>query len=69
MKTTQEILSEITTITREIEEHYPELQKYLGETRTTLPQGDNSSAKLDLEALENYRDELKNLVEKYKKEH
>ncbi len=69
MKTSQKILSEITTLTREIEEDYPELQKYLGETRSTLPQGDNSNPQLDLESLENYRDELQNLIKKYKKEH
>ena len=35
MKNSQQILTEISTVTREIEDKYPELQKYLSETRST----------------------------------
>jgi len=63
------ILTEISTVTRDIEENYPELQKYLGETRSTLPEGDNSDGSLNKEDLENYLNELKEMIEKYKKEH
>ena len=63
------ILTEISTVTRDIEENYPELQKYLGETRSTLPEGDNSDGSLNNEDLENYLNELKTMLEEYKKEH
>ncbi len=66
MKNTQDILTEISTVTREIEDKYPELQKYLKETRSTLPKATNQSPKLDNEDLENYLNELKAMVNKYK---
>ncbi|UKM65562.1 hypothetical protein GSB9_02133 [Flavobacteriaceae bacterium GSB9] len=61
-----DILSEISSLTRTIEEQYPELQKYLGESRGTLPQGEVSHA-LDRKELEDYRDTLKELIQGYKK--
>ncbi|XMO87923.1 hypothetical protein AAFN75_06435 [Algibacter sp. AS12] len=60
------ILSEISTLTRVIEEQYPELQKYLDEGRSTLPQG-NVEASIDNKSLENYRDTLKELIQNYDK--
>lgn len=69
MKDTQEILTEIATVTREIEDNYPELMKYLDETRSTLPEGSNASAGLNKEDLQNYLNQLKELVSKYKAEH
>ncbi|MDH7913741.1 hypothetical protein [Winogradskyella sp. SYSU M77433] len=66
MDNTQKILTEISTVTRDIEDNYPELQKYLDETRSTLPEGANDSAKLDEEDLKNYLDQLKEMIEKYK---
>ena len=63
------MITEISTVTRDIEENYPELQKYLGETRSTLPEGDNSNGSLNNEDLENYLNELKTMLEEYKKEH
>lgn len=69
MKTTREILSEISKVIRTIEENYPELQKYLDETRSTLPSGSNDNADLNKEDLVNYLNQLNELVEKYKKEH
>ncbi|MBR9844612.1 MAG: hypothetical protein GYB35_00175 [Algicola sp.] len=66
---TRAILTEIATVTRTIEDNYPELQKYLDETRSTLPQGDNSDASINKKDLENYLNELKTLIKKYKKDH
>ena len=63
------ILSEISTLIRDIEVHYPELQKYLGETRSTLPNSNNSDISLHQEDLENYLNELKVMIKKYKEEH
>lgn len=69
MNMSQKILTEIATVTRDIEENYPELQKYLNETRSTLPEGSNDSASLDEEDLNNYLNELKAIRDKYKEEH
>ncbi|WP_179344607.1 hypothetical protein [Winogradskyella ursingii] len=68
-KNTQAILTEISSVTRDIEENYPELQKYLDETRSTLPEGSNASAELKEEDLKNYLDQLKEMVKKYKEKH
>ncbi|NJX14007.1 hypothetical protein [Tamlana crocina] len=62
----KDILTEISTLTRTIEDDYPELQKYLDESRGTLPKGDMNPS-LGLEELEDYRNTLKNLIEGYKK--
>jgi uncharacterized protein YqiB (DUF1249 family) len=68
MENTQtKILSEISTLTRLIEDNYSELQKYLDERRNTLPQVGLNKGELDVKALKNYRDSLKNLIEKYDK--
>lgn len=69
MELSQSILAEITQFTRDIEDNYPELQKYLDENPMTLPEGDNSEAEMDNEALKEYLNSLKELVKKYKKEH
>ncbi|WP_458628231.1 hypothetical protein [Winogradskyella sp. PC D3.3] len=68
MNKSQRILTEISTVTRDIEENYPELQKYLSETRSTLPHGSNENASLDTSDLENYLNELKEIRDKYKEE-
>lgn len=65
----QELLTQISSLTRDIEDKYPELTKYLDETRSTLPKDSNLSAGLDNEDLENYSQQLKTMIEKYKKEH
>lgn len=64
-KEQRDILTEISTLSRAIEEDYPELQKYLKETRETLPQGAVEEG-MDVESLKNHRDSLKSLIEKYK---
>lgn len=68
MKMSQNVLTEISQITRDIEENYPELQKYLDETEMTLPEGSNDDADMNNKALEEYRDSLKEMVKKYKEE-
>lgn len=63
----RDILTEISNVTRDIEENYPELQKYLDETRSTLPQGNNNSAELHENELKDYLKGLKEMISKYKK--
>ena len=43
MDAIQELLRKITAKTREIEDHYPELQKYLDELPITLPKDKNET--------------------------
>ena len=69
MKISQSVLTEISQITRDIEENYPELQKYLDETPITLSEGPSQNPDLDDKTLTEYRDSLKEMVRKYKKEH
>lgn len=68
MNESQKILTEISTVTRDIEENYPELQKYLDETRSTLPDGSKESGSLDTSDLKSYLNELKDIRDKYKEE-
>jgi sugar-specific transcriptional regulator TrmB len=63
------ILTEISQISREIEEKYPELQKYLEETPQTLASAENIKGTMDEKALRDYLESLKSIVKKYKKEH
>lgn len=63
------VLSEIATLARIIEEQYPELQKYLDEERSTVPKGNIQNAEMEYEALEDYRDSLKEILEHYKANH
>lgn len=62
----QQILTKISTITRRIEEHYPELTKYLEETRSTLP-NNSGKATLNDSDLKNYLEQLESLIENHKK--
>ncbi|QCE41182.1 hypothetical protein [Psychroserpens sp. NJDZ02] len=66
MTNTQKLLTKISQKTIEIKTNYPELQKYLDETRITLPQGDTESSEIDNEELSNYLNSLDTMVEKYK---
>ncbi|GAB4153744.1 MAG: hypothetical protein Tsb0033_00710 [Winogradskyella sp.] len=61
MDTQQQILTKISELTREIEEHYPELTKYLDETRSTLP-NNPKEATLDNSDLQNYLEQLQSLI-------
>ena len=59
----------IPQITREIEDKYPELQKYLDELPITLSDDDNKVEKMDEKMLKEYLENLKSIVKKYKKEY
>ncbi|SDB61711.1 hypothetical protein SAMN03097699_2639 [Flavobacteriaceae bacterium MAR_2010_188] len=59
----QELLTEISTITREIEERDPELLKYLDETPMTIP--DIKNPDVDNKALKEYLETLKEIKSKY----
>lgn len=69
MELPHKILTEISQISREIEEKYPELQKYLDETPQTLSDRENKSGTMDEKALKDYLESLKEIVKKYKEEH
>jgi len=70
MELSQKILAEISQITRDIEDNYPELQKYLDENPLTLSDDDNNSeASMNNQDLQEYLESLKELVRKYKEEH
>ena len=62
-----DIVSEISTLIRIIEDQHPELQKYLDENRSTLPQGNLKGSKINEDELANYRDSLKALIQNYSK--
>lgn len=66
MENSSQILTEISNVTRDIQENYPELQKYLDETRSTLPSDDNNSLE---QSLKEYLKGLKEMVNKYKAGH
>ncbi|WP_178991369.1 hypothetical protein [Winogradskyella schleiferi] len=68
MNKSQKILTEISTVTRDTEDNYPELQNYLDETKSTLPSGSINSASLDEEDLKNYLNQLKEKRDKYKED-
>ncbi len=69
MELPQKILTEISQISREIEEKYPELQKYLQEIPETLSDEENKVGKMDEKSLKDYLESLKSIVNKYKEEH
>lgn len=66
---TRDILTKISAVTRDIEDNYPELQKYLDETRNTLPHGYTTSKGVGREELQNYLDGLEKMITEYKKRH
>lgn len=69
MELPHKILTEISQITRDIEEKYPELQKYLDETPMTLTDDHNEPGTIDEKTLTEYLESLKSIVRKYKEEH
>jgi division protein CdvB (Snf7/Vps24/ESCRT-III family) len=69
MKLPQKILTEISQISTEIEDKYPELQKYLVEAPQTLSDEENKSGNMDEKALKDYLESLKSIVKKYKEGH
>ncbi len=69
MELPHKILTEISKISREIEEKYPELQKYLVEIPQTLSNEKNKTGTMDEKALKDYLESLKSIVKEYKEEH
>lgn len=57
MKTINQLMQEIIQLTVEIETHYPELYKYLGETPLAL--GETSAKAINTEDLKEYLETLK----------
>lgn len=64
--TDNKLLSEITSLTRKIEDNYPELQKYLDENRITISSQNLNTSRINTDELENYKNTLKTLIDKYK---
>lgn len=66
--TIQKLLSKISELVRVIEEDYPELQKYLDETRTTVPKS-NEDSEINKKDLEDYLNSLTSMIDEYKNAH
>lgn len=72
MAVNPKILTEISQVTREIEDNYPELYKYIDENPMTLPDENNpdeSNPEVDDQAFRDYLESLKSMLAKYKDEH
>ncbi|WP_223032352.1 hypothetical protein [Hanstruepera marina] len=67
MKNVQELLTEITQVTRDIETNYPEVYQYLDENPVTIPNMEHP--KVEASELKDYLESLKGLIKKYKAEH
>lgn len=67
MKSEKELLTEISTIIREIEEQDPELLKYLDETPMTIP--DIQNPNVDRKQLQEYLESLREIKRKYEQDH
>ena len=67
MKTTEELISEISITILEIQTNYPELYIYLDEIPITIP--NQSDPKIDVKALEDYQQSLKEMLSNYRKNH
>ncbi len=67
METKDKLLAEISELTLKIENEYPELYVFLDEMPNTLPHEDEPD--LDIEALQEYRESLKELIENHEKQH
>ncbi len=63
MKTEQELNDNILKITMHINEHFPELSKYIGEMPVTIP--DENEPAIRVRQLQEYYDSLESLVKKY----
>ncbi|PNQ74810.1 hypothetical protein C1T31_01325 [Hanstruepera neustonica] len=63
MKSTQELLTEIARLIRDIETNYPEVYQYLDENPITIPNMEHP--KVDRKELEDYLESLKQLISKH----
>jgi hypothetical protein len=66
MKTEEELNAEILAATLKIQEHAPELLKYIGEMPITIPDGESGLDNNGI--LADYLDSLNQLLKKYEKE-
>ena len=66
MKTEEELNAEILAATLKIQEHAPELLKYIGEMPVTIP--DAESGLVNNGILSDYLDSLNQLLNKYEEE-
>ncbi|WP_048331249.1 hypothetical protein [Bizionia psychrotolerans] len=67
MKKAKDVLTEISTLTSDIETNYPEVFEHLDEMPMTIPSQQNPD--IDVKDLENYLESLKDIIKKYKEEH
>lgn len=67
MKTAEELLKEISDITRDIETNYPDVYKYLDENPITIPNLEHP--KINTNKLQDYLESLKDLLKKHKQNH
>ncbi|EGV43122.1 hypothetical protein BZARG_1018 [Bizionia argentinensis JUB59] len=66
MKKVKDLLTEISTVTRDIETNYPAIYDHLDEIPMTIPDQENPN--INAKELENYLDSLKEIIKKYKEE-
>jgi hypothetical protein len=67
MNTINALNKMIISITMEIKEKYPELEKYLNEMPITIP--NQKRPEINMDALQKHYDSLVNLLIKYKNNH
>lgn len=67
METIKELNSKILQLTLLIQNKYPELSKYLGEMRETLPDVENPE--MDIATLKEYAESLEMLIAGYSDQH
>ena len=63
----QELLTKITQLTKEIEDKYPELSKYLNENPQTIP--NTNHPEISIKELEDYLESLASQLKTYREEH
>lgn len=65
MQIEKKLNEEISSLTTEIHNKYPELIKYLDELQITVPVNEAFT----IESLREYKNTLKEIIKKYKKDH
>lgn len=63
MKRLQELIKEISNLTLEIEEKYPELYRYLDENPISIPSAEHPQ--VDSKVLSGYLESLKTMLKNY----
>ena len=67
MKNINQLITEITELTSNIESNYPELYRFLDENPLTIPAEVHPN--IDLKVLQDYLESLKNLLRKHLESH